>query len=141
MAEGWARLLHAEVLEPYSAGTEPKNLDPRAVRVMSECGVDLSSHEAKALDALGHVRFDAVITVCGHANENCPVFPGPVRRLHAGFDDPPQLAAGEPNEDIALDHYRRVRDEIQRFVEALPRMLRPETEGARGAPSDSRHRH
>lgn len=133
MAEGWARRLHAGVFEPHSAGTLPKGVDPRAVRVMSECGVDISSHDSKSLESLASVRFDVVITVCGHANERCPVFPGSVRRLHAGFDDPPRLAAAEPSEEAALHHYRRVRDEIRRFVEALPRLLARNEEGGRGA--------
>jgi arsenate reductase len=124
MAEGWARALHPERIEPYSAGTSPGRVDPRAIRVMREAGVDLSGRRSKHLDELAGVPLDWVITVCDRANEACPVFPGAVRRLHAGFDDPPRLAADAGSEDEALGHYRRVRDEIRAFVEGLPGVLR-----------------
>ena len=123
MAEGWARHLLGESVDPYSAGTAPGRVDPRAVRVMAEVGVDLTRHRSKHLDDLADVPFDVVVTVCDHANDNCPVFPGAVDRIHAGFDDPPRLAAGEPDEDRALSAYRRVRGEIRTFVEALPARL------------------
>jgi arsenate reductase len=123
MAEGWARALHGDRLEPSSAGTAPQRVDPRAIRVMREVGVDLSGHRSKHVaEAIG-TDFDLVVTVCDNANERCPVFPGQVRRLHAGFDDPPRLAAGAADEDTALRHYRRVRDEIRAFVETLPAVL------------------
>jgi arsenate reductase len=65
-----------------------------------------------------------VVTVCGHADENCPVFPGKTKKVHFGFDDPPRLARGAATEEEALSHYRRVRDEIKRFVECLPNALK-----------------
>ena len=120
MAEGWAQALHGDVIEPYSAGTAPARVDPRAIQVMREAGVDIAGHRSKHLDDLIGIAFDVVVTVCDRANESCPVFPGPVRRLHAGFDDPPRLAASAATEDEALAHYRRVRDEIRAFVDALP---------------------
>jgi arsenate reductase len=120
MAEGWARHLHGDRLRAYSGGTAPGHVDPRAMLVMREVGVDLSSHRSKHVSELMDVGFDAVITVCDKANESCPVFPGRVRRIHAGFDDPPRLAAGAADEDEALSHYRRVRDEIRDFVLKLP---------------------
>ena len=123
MAEGWARHLKGDVIEPYSAGIAPRPLDPRAVEVMAEAGVDIAAQRAKHVDELGHVEFDFVVTVCGHAHEHCPVFPGSTRVVHVGFDDPPQLAAGAKTEDEALAHYRRVRDEIRAFVERLPDAL------------------
>jgi arsenate reductase len=123
MAEGWARALHPERIAAFSAGIEPGGLDARAVRVMAEAGVDISRQRSKHVDALAGVAFDAVITVCDHANESCPVFPGRVRRLHAGFDDPPRLALAADCEEEALDRYRRVRDEIRRYVESLPEVL------------------
>ena len=119
MAEGWARTLKGDRLNPYSAGTAPGTLDPRAVRVMREAGVDIAGHHSKSIDELKGVAFDWVITVCDSANESCPVFPGPVKRLHADFNDPPRLAADASTEEQALDHYRRVRDEIRRFVAAF----------------------
>ena len=126
MAEGWARHLKGDVIEPYSAGIEPRGLDPRAVEVMAEAGVDISQQHAKHVDELGGIEFDWVVTVCGHAHEHCPSFPGPTRVVHVGFDDPPQLAAGAKTEGEALAHYRRVRDEIRAFVERLPEALRSE---------------
>ena len=120
MAEGWTRHLKGDAIDAYSAGIAPQSIDPRAVRVMEEIGVDISGQRSKSVDDLSDVRFDLVITVCDHANENCPVFAGPVRRLHVAFDDPPRLAKGAATEEEALAHYRRVRDEIREFVETLP---------------------
>jgi arsenate reductase len=124
MAEGWARHLKGDVLEPYSAGVEVHGLDPRAVRVMAEAGVDISGHHSKHVGELKDVPFDYVVTVCGHANETCPMFPGKVRVVHVAFDDPPRLAQGAKTEEEALAHYRRVRDEIRAFVMTLPESLR-----------------
>ena len=123
MAEGWARHLHGDRLEPYSAGTAPGRVDPRAVHVMYEVGVDISNHRSKHLDEVLQVGFDWVVTVCDHANESCPVFPGEVRRMHVGFDDPPLLAAGATTEERALEPYSQVRDKIRAFVEGLPLRL------------------
>lgn len=123
MAEGWARHLRGDQIEPYSAGIEKHGLNPSAVQVMAEAGVDISGHFSKSLDDLKDVQFDYVVTVCGHAHETCPVFPGLAKVLHVGFDDPPRLARDEPDPDKALDHYRRVRDEIRAFVDTLPDAL------------------
>ncbi len=90
---------------------------------MHEAGVDISAQRSKPLDELLSEEFDWVLTVCDHANESCPVFPGDVRRLHAGFEDPPRLAAAADTEEAALEPYRRVRDEIRAFVETLPERL------------------
>jgi arsenate reductase len=125
MAEGWARQLRGELVEPHSAGIEPHRLDPRAVQVMAEAGVDISGQRSKHLDELQEISFDHVITVCAHADEHCPTFPGRTRVLHVGFDDPPRLAAQAASESEALGHYRRVRDEIRAFVEGLPGGLGP----------------
>lgn len=119
MAEGWARALKGDVLDAYSAGIEPHGLNPRAVRVMAETGVDISGHRSKTIADLHGVDFDVVITVCGHANERCPVFPDKTKVIHVGFDDPPALAKNAKSEEEALSHYRRVRDEIRRFIENL----------------------
>jgi arsenate reductase len=123
MAEGWARALLAGRIEPYSAGTAPGSLDPRAVEVMRERGVELSGQRPKHVEELQGVAFDAVVTVCSRAEESCPRWPGNVRRLHAGFDDPPWLARNAATEEEALRHYRRVRDELRAFVETLPGAL------------------
>ena len=123
MAEGWARRLKRDVVEPYSAGVEPHGMNPLALKVMAEAGVDISGQHSKHVDELKDVRFDYVVTVCDHANETCPVFPGKVKRVHVAFDDPPRLAKTAKSEEEALGHYRRVRDEIRAFVERLPAAL------------------
>jgi arsenate reductase len=123
MAEGWTRHLRGDVLEPYSAGIEPHGLDPRAVQVMAEVGVDISAQRSKHVDELRDVPLDHVVTVCDQAHESCPVFPGRTRVVHVGFDDPPRLAQDAKTEEQSLRHYRRVRDEIRAFVERLPGAL------------------
>ena len=123
MAEGWARRLHGERIEPHSAGIDPGRLDPRAAQVMSECGVDLSAQHSKPLSELADVRFDLVVTVCAHADALCPRFPGSARVVHRAFDDPPRLAADAPTDAAALAPYRRVRDEIRAFIAQLPELL------------------
>ncbi len=119
MAEAWVRVLRPGEYEAHSAGIDPKGLDPRAVRVMEEAGVDMSRHRSKSLRELPETHFHAVITLCGHAEETCPFFPGDVKRIHAPFDDPPRLAERAASEDEVLRCYRRVRDEIKAFVENL----------------------
>lgn len=98
-------------------------MNPYAVKVMQEAGVDMSDHTSKTVDDLPSLEFDAVVTLCGHANETCPFFPGSVRRVHRGFDDPPSLCEGMSDEAEILAVYRRVRDEIRAFVENLPASL------------------
>lgn len=126
MAEGWSRHLQADAIESWSAGTIPKSVDPRAVEVMREAGVDISEQSSKAVEELLDLDFDYVVTVCDGAHENCPVFPGRARILHRGFEDPPKLAEKASSEEEALSHYRRIRDQIRRFVETLPQGLEPE---------------
>ena len=123
MAEAWTRQLHGQAIEPHSAGTNPKGIDPLAVQVMAEAGVDMRGQTSKHVDDLKSVPFDVVITVCDSAREACPVFPGAAHVIHAGFDDPPTFAARSANAQEALAIYRRVRDEIRRFVESLPERL------------------
>ncbi len=118
MAEGWARALCGDRVDAHSAGTQPHGLNPMAVRAMAEVGVDISCHASKRPEEI-EGRFDVVVTVCDSAHESCPVFPG-TRVVHVGFDDPPRLAKDARNEEEALFHYRRVRDEIRAFVERLP---------------------
>ena len=126
MAEGWARHLRSDVIEPFSAGIETHGMNENAVRVMSEAGVDISCQRSKHVNELLDVPLDHVVTVCDHANEHCPIFPRRVKHAHAGFDDPPRLAKTAKTEEEALGHYRRVRDEIRAFVETLPQALEEE---------------
>ncbi len=123
MAEGWARQLKGDVIEPYSAGVEPHGLDPKAVQVMAEAGVDISRQHAKHVDEVMDVPFDYVVTVCDDAHERCPFFPGNARIVHVSFEDPPQLVKAAKSDEEALNAYRRVRDEIKAFVETLPEGL------------------
>jgi len=120
MAEGWTRHLKGDRIEPFSAGVDPKGIDPLAVRAMAEAGVDISNERPKHVDKVKHIDFDYVVTVCDHASENCPLFPGPTRVVHVGFDDPPRLAREIKDEQQRLGPYRRVRDEIRAFVDTLP---------------------
>jgi arsenate reductase (thioredoxin) len=120
MAEGWTRALKSDRIEPYSAGVEVHGINPLAVKVMAESGVDISKQRSKHVRELMDIPFDFVITLCDQANQSCPIFPGRVKKLHVGFDDPPQLAKNARSEREALTHYRRVRDEIRKFVEELP---------------------
>lgn len=123
MAEGWAKQLKGNEIESYSAGIEKHGMNPFAVRVMKEAGVDISTQQSKHVDDLKGIVFDWVITVCDNANESCPVFNGDVKRYHCGFDDPPKLARDAHSEEEALEHYRRVRDDIREFVKQLPDCL------------------
>ncbi len=123
IAEGWARHLKSDVLDPYSAGIERHGLNPHAVKVMSEAGVNISKQYSKTTAEIDSVRFDYVVTVCGHASENCPIFPGKAKVVHVGFEDPPKLTKDMPDGEEKLAVYRRVRDQIRAFVETLPGSL------------------
>ena len=122
MAEGWAKALKSDVIEAFSAGTNPHGMNPLAIRAMGEVGIDISGHSSKRPEDLG-VEFDFVITVCDSAHESCPLYPARTRVIHVGFDDPPRLAKGARSDDDAMPHYRRVRDEIKAYVQTLPESL------------------
>ena len=124
MAEGWARYLLDDEIEAFSAGVIRHGLNQKAVQVMEEAGVDISGQYSKTLDDLPDQSFDAVITLCNHANETCPFFGHRSVTFHQGFDDPPKLAQVILDEEDELDVYRRVRDEIKYFVQSLPNQLR-----------------
>jgi len=120
MAEAWTKHLKGDQFDAYSAGVSPKGVDPRAIKAMAEAGLDISGYKSKDVNAFGNMEFDYVITLCDNAKESCPYFPARTRVMHKGFDDPPKLAVGARNEEEAMTHYRRVRDEIRAFVETLP---------------------
>ncbi len=122
MAEGWARFLWPERLHAFSAGVETHGLNALAVQAMAQRGVDISKHHSKLLSELDHLSFDLVITVCDHAAEACPFFPGQARVIHHQFPDPPRLAQGKSTAG-SLAIYGRVCDEIKEFVLHLPDLL------------------
>ena len=127
MAEGWTRHLKGDQINVYSAGIETHGLNRNAVKVMAEAGVDISGHKSQHIDEFNDIIFDVVVTVCGNAHENCPIFPAGCRIVHIGFDDPPQtarkLAEAGVSIEKQLDCYRKVRDEIRAFVKTLPEAL------------------
>jgi arsenate reductase len=123
MAEGWTRAMWGDRVEAYSAGIETHGLNPNAVRVMAEAGIDISGHKSERIDDFLDIGLDLVVTVCGHAHETCPIFPGATKLVHVGFDDPPKLAESAKTDEEKLDCYRRVRDEIKTFIETLPNLL------------------
>jgi arsenate reductase len=127
MAEGWARHLKGDIMNAYSAGIETHGLNPNAVAVMKEAGVDISSHTSQLLSEFDDIAFDAVVTVCGHAHETCPYFPGNAKVVHVGFPDPPaqakELAAQGASAEEQLNCYRAVRDAIKEYVATLPESL------------------
>lgn len=128
MAEGWTRYLKGDTIEAFSAGIEPQGLNTNAVAVMAEAGVDISAQKSQSVDAFIENKPDAVVTVCDHAHESCPVFPWTSKVIHVGFDDPPRLAKElahkGASEEEQLNCYRKVRDEIKTFVETLPESLK-----------------
>jgi arsenate reductase (thioredoxin) len=118
MAEGWGQALAPSGYHVHSAGVEAHGLNPLAIEVMNEAGIDISTHSSQIVDELSGIPWDIVVTVCDSARERCPYLPGAHRLIHHSFDDPPRLAAGLSHED-ALVIYRRVRDEIKAFVQDL----------------------
>lgn len=123
MAEGFARYLKGNVINACSAGLEAHGLDEYAVRVMDEIGIDISRQQSKRVDDLDTTHCDYVITVCGHADEHCPLFPGTTRVVHRGFDDPPKLAESLATEEEKIACYRSIRDEIRDYIKTLPESL------------------
>jgi arsenate reductase len=123
MAEGFARRMGAGVIEAYSAGTKPTGINPRAVQVMSEVGIDLRTHSSKSVEAIDQERIGLVVTLCGDAAENCPTFPRPVRRTHWPLEDPAKACGSE---DEILSIFRKTRDAIQHHVEVLINDLKGE---------------
>jgi arsenate reductase len=121
MAEGFARHSGGEQIEAHSAGVEPSRLNPVAVAVMQEKGIDISGHRSKAFDWDLARQMDVVVTVCGHANETCPVLPPEVKRLHWPLEDP---AAAKGTDAEIMATFRLVRDQVESRVVELLRMVR-----------------
>lgn len=124
MAEGWTRHLKGDQINAYSAGIETHGLNPNAVKVMAEAGVDITGQKSQNIEEFRDVKLDVVVTVCGHAHETCPFFPTDCKVVHVGFEDPPkmakELAEKGASEEEQLECYRKVRDEIKKFVENIP---------------------
>jgi arsenate reductase len=114
MAEGLVNALYGDRYRAFSAGTEPSTLNPYAVRVMQEIGIDISHHRSKSVDDFMDQDLDYVVTVCDHAKESCPFFPGGRKPMHKGFQDPVSVAGTEAQK---LSVFRRVRDEIRDWIE------------------------
>lgn len=120
MAEGLLRAALGERFEIHSAGSKPSRVRPEAIAVMGELGVDISGHRSKHLEEFLGTEFRYVITVCDHAAETCPVFPGTAERIHWSFEDP---AAVEGDEQTRLAAFRRIRDQIAERVRAFAAQL------------------
>lgn len=120
MAEGWARHLKGDIIEPYSAGIEKHGMNPYAEHVMQEAGVDISGQYSKLVDELPVKDFDVVVTVCDNANEECPFIPAKTKRVHASFPDPPKLSRLAKTEEERLNCYREVRDAIKKLIAGMP---------------------
>jgi len=120
MAEGWARHLKSDIIEAFSAGVMPAGVSSRAITVMAEAGVDISSQTSKHVDDYMAIDFDYVITLCDYASEKCPVFSGKTRVIHRPFEDP-MMALGSSEQVMAI--FRKIRDQIGEFVETLPESL------------------
>jgi arsenate reductase len=114
MAEGLMNNLLGDTYKAFSAGTEPSKVNPLAIKTMAEIDIDISRHHSKSVDKFIENEFDYVVTVCDHANEVCPFFPGGKNRMHQGFEDP---AAFEGDEQEKLKVFRRVRDEIKTWIQ------------------------
>ena len=122
MAEGWAKKLWGKEFNFFSAGVETHGLNPNALKVMGEAGVDISTHKSELLSDIDE-PLDYVLTVCDHAKESCPVLPEDVKCIHIPFPDPPALAREIEDQEEQLNCYRRVRDEIRQKIESLPKLL------------------
>ena len=121
MAEGWARHLKSDCIEAFSAGVNPHGINERAVAIMAEAGVDISSHTSNHLDEYSMIDFDYVITVCDNAKEHCPLYSGKTTMIHHTFEDPSFVIG---TDDQITSEFRRVRDEIRDFIAAMPDNLK-----------------
>src|ERR1043165_1444405 len=114
MAEGLLRHEGGDRFEVFSAGVNPSRVRPEAVEALREVGIDISGHRSKSAEEFVGQEFDYIITVCDNARETCPAFPGHAERIHHSFEDPPAPGAADPDATVAV--FRRVRDEIRRWV-------------------------
>jgi arsenate reductase len=113
MAEGIMNALYGDKFQAFSAGTNPSKVNPLAIEVLKEIGIDISHHRSKSIDEFKGETFDYVVTVCDNAKENCPYFPGGKKYVHRGFMDP---ASVEGTYEEKLSAFRKVRDEILNWI-------------------------
>jgi len=123
MAEGWTNHLKADTVEAFSAGLEKHGVNPLAVKVMAEEGVDISGQRSKLIEELPVADFDFIVTVCDNAAESCPLFPGGGSVIRKHFPDPPKMAASARTEEEKLVYFRQVRDDIRDFIDDIPKNL------------------
>ena len=114
MAEGILRNLYGDKFEVFSAGTEPSRVNPYAIRTMQEIGIDISENTSKSIEGFQEMNIDYVVTVCDHAKESCPTFPGAKHNIHKGFIDPSKF--GGKDEEILLG-FIQIRDEIRSWIQ------------------------
>ena len=122
MAEGFVNNLYSDRYSTQSAGTEPTSVNPYAVKVMAEIGIDISTHVSKSVAEFKNVTFDSVVTVCSRAKETCPFFPGSQNLIHKDFENPEEFTGTE--EDI-LTAFRKLRDEIKIWLDEI--LSKPES--------------
>ena len=128
IAEAWAHRLKEDEIEAHSAGVSPCGLNPFAMEAMAEVGIDMSQYKSKHVGSLLTIPFDYVITVCSHAHDRCPTFPGNTKIIHVGFDDPMMYSENGDSHEEVLSHFRRTREEIKVFVEQLSETLTNESD-------------
>ena len=114
MAEGFLRAMYGDYYDVYSAGIETSKVNPYAIKVMAEIGIDISTQYSKNIDVFSGIKFDYVVTVCNQAKERCPFFQGGKEYLHCDFEDPSQING---NENQKLTNFKRVRDSIRNWIE------------------------
>ena len=120
IAEGWAKKLKSDCIEPFSAGVSPIKVSARAIKIMAEAGVDISNQYSKHLDDLCGIDFDYVITLCDNAAEICPAYPAKTKIVHKPFADPSVMMG---DEEIVMNSFRKTRDQIKNFILSLPQSL------------------
>lgn len=120
MMQGYLNHFGNEKIKAYSAGIETHGVNPRAIKVLAEDGVDISHHTSNHVDEYRDVNFDYLITVCDHAKENCPWFPTDAEKLHHSFNDP---AKASGTEDEILTEFRKVRDEVKEYAKQFANKL------------------
>lgn len=120
MMQGYLNHFGNEKIKAYSAGIETHGVNPRAIKVLAEDGVDISHHTSNHVDEYRDVNFDYLITVCDHAKENCPWFPTDAEKLHHSFNDP---AKASGKEDEILAEFRKVRDEVKEYAKQFANKL------------------